>query len=162
MGHSAGGHLALWAAARHRLPPGAPGHLPASPPLAGVIALGAVADLGWAERHGQGSGATVDLMGCAADADPDGRYALADPARLLPTGIRTILLHGKLDGAVAIGCPRSYLALALAAGDPVVMRELKGIDHFEFLDPSSRAWPPMLAAVAELTANPVRPTADPA
>jgi acetyl esterase/lipase len=151
MGHSAGGHLALWAAGRHRLPCGAPGHLASPPRLSGVIALAAVADLRWAQRHRLGGGASVDLMGVRHDADPDGRYDVADPAGLLPTGARTILLHGVQDDAVPVGCARAYADAARAAGDPVQLRELQGIGHFEFIDPASVAWPAVLAATAELT-----------
>lgn len=150
MGHSAGGHLALWAAGRHRLPPGAPGHRLTPPQIRGVVALGAVADLAWAHRHRLGGGAEVGLLGTTAADDPDGRYALADPARLVPTGVRTVLLHGELDDAVPVGCARSYNEAARGAGDPAELRTLHGVGHFEFLDPASAAWPAVLAASAEL------------
>lgn len=152
MGHSAGGHLALWAAGRHRLPPDAPGHREQPSPLAGTVALGAVADLAWAHRHRAGTGADVDLLGTTPDNDPEGRWAAADPARLLPTGIPTVLVHGQHDDAVPVGCANAYVAAAQAAGDPCRMRYLPGVGHFEFLDPRTAAW----AAAADATADLLR------
>jgi acetyl esterase/lipase len=146
MGHSAGGHLVLWAAGRHRLPAAAPGYRATPSPLRGVIALGAVADLHWAQQHRAGNSAALDLMGAGPDA-PDGRWDAADPARLLPTGIPTVLLHGQHDDAVPVGCANSYVQAAQAAGDPCRMKFLAGVGHFEFLDPSSVAWPHVMAAV---------------
>jgi acetyl esterase/lipase len=146
MGHSAGGHLVLWAAGRHNLPADAPGHRATPPPLRGVIALGAVADLHWAQEHRAGNSAALDLMGAPMDA-PDGRWNAADPARLLPTGLRTVLLHGVADDAVPVGCARSYAAAATAVGDPCVLTELPRVGHFEFIDPTSAAWARVLDAV---------------
>jgi acetyl esterase/lipase len=152
MGHSAGGHLVLWAAGRHNLPVDAPGYRPTPAPLRGVLALGAVADLHWAQEHRAGNRAALDLMGAGPDA-PDGRWNAADPARLLPTGIPTVLLHGQHDDAVPIACANSYLQAAQAAGDPCRLKFLPGLGHFEFLDPRAGAWPHVLDAVAGLLAD---------
>jgi acetyl esterase/lipase len=154
IGHSAGGHLALWAAGRHLLPPDAPGRRTEPAPLRGVIALGAVADLGWSFRHTLGSHAAVGLLGCVPADDPEGRWSAADPALLLPSGVRTILLHGEDDDAVPPGCPASYVAAARVAGDPSEFRLLPGVGHYEFMDPRSAAWPPVISAVDDL----MRPT----
>ncbi|MGQ0467391.1 MAG: alpha/beta hydrolase family protein [Sporichthyaceae bacterium] len=150
VGHSAGGHLALWAAGRHRLAAGAPGRLEVPPTLAGVVALGALADLGWAHRHGVGSSVLLDLVGSAPDDDPEQHWAAADPARLLPTGARTILVHGADDGPVPIGGAIAYVEAARALGDPCELRTLPGVGHFEFLDPASSAWAATAEAIADL------------
>lgn len=150
MGHSAGGHLGLWAAGRHRLPPGAPGRLDEPSALAGVVALGAIADLGWAHANGVGSAVLLDLVGSAPEADPEGRWAAADPARLLPTGVRTVLVHGADDAPVPIGGAIAYAEAARAAGDESELRVLPGVGHFEFLDPHSSAWSAAAQAVADL------------
>jgi pimeloyl-ACP methyl ester carboxylesterase len=118
----------------------------------GVVALGAVADLHWAQQHRAGNSAPLDLMG-AAPGCPDGRWDAADPALLLPTGQRTVLLHGVDDDAVPLGCARSYAAAATAAGDRCVLAELPGVGHFEFLDPASAAWARAVAAVDELVGS---------
>lgn len=150
VGHSAGGHLALWAAGRHRLPAGAPGHRPTPPPIRGVVSLAGVADLGWAVAADMGGGAATDLLGASPGRDPEGRWATADPAQLLPTGLRTICLHGGADPNVPVGCAAAYVAAARAAGDAAELRELPGVGHFEFIDPGSSAWPHVLDAVAHL------------
>lgn len=62
-GHSAGGQLALWAAARHVLPQGSPWRLAAAPPLRGVVALAPIADFGTAVELDVCSGAVGQLLG---------------------------------------------------------------------------------------------------
>ncbi len=146
MGHSAGGHLALWAAGRHRLPSGAPGQRGEPGRLRGVVALGAVADLGWALGNGVGTGAVLDLLGAADPGELESRRRPADPAALLPTGVPTVLVHGARDDQVPPDCARSYTSAARAAGDPCELRLLPGVGHFEFLDPTSIAWPAVLGA----------------
>jgi acetyl esterase/lipase len=150
MGHSAGGHLALWAASRHRLPPGAPGHRADPPPLRGVISLAGVANLGWAVAAELGDGAAEAFIGVPPEADPEGRYALADPARLLPIGIRAICVHGGLDEHVPVDCAAAYVAAAREAGDPAELRVLDWEEHFSLVTPGSAAWPAVLRATADL------------
>src|SRR5690349_18700293 len=81
-GHSAGGHLALWAASRHRLPPDASWHAPEGPAL-GVVALAAVSDMAVCHALRLGQDAAGALLGGGPDRYPD-RYRLADPMQLLP------------------------------------------------------------------------------
>ena len=81
-GHSAGGHLALWAASRHRLPPDASWHAPQGE-VRGVVALAAVSDLVACHALRLGRGAADALLGGGPGQHPD-RYRLADPMQLLP------------------------------------------------------------------------------
>jgi acetyl esterase/lipase len=150
MGHSAGGHLALWAASRHRLPAGAPGHRAGAPPLRGVISLAGVADLGWAVAAGLGDGAVEAFLGTSPERDPEDRYARADPARLLPIGIRAICVHGGLDEHVPVDCAAVYVAAALEAGDPAELRVLDWEEHFSLVTPGSAAWPAVVGATRDL------------
>lgn len=147
VGHSAGGHLAAWVAARHRLPAGSPWHLSARPAFS-VVSLAGVLDLELADRLGLGDHATRGLLGGSA-ADCPERYAAASPARLLPTGVRTVLVHGTDDDVVPVEVSRSYAAVAAAAGDDVRLDELPGVEHFAVIEPGSAAWPAVVAAVAE-------------
>ena len=144
-GHSAGGHLALWAAARHRLPPSTRWHTPAPGPFRGVVGLAAVSDLVACHAQRLGGGAADALIGGGPGRYPD-RYALADPARLVPLGIPVRLVHGSRDRQVPCQMSRDYAAAAAAAGDDVVLDDLTGCGHFEPIDPLSAAWSAVLAA----------------
>ena len=112
VGHSAGGHLALWAAGRAQLPPGAPGGASASSVLLrGAVGLAPVCDLVEGARLGLGGGAVARLLGGPPTRHPQ-RYAVADPAALLPMGVAQVLVHGDRDGAVPLSLSRGYLAKA--------------------------------------------------
>jgi acetyl esterase/lipase len=147
VGHSAGGHLVAWLAARHRLPDGSPWRT-AAPLAASVVPLAGVVDLLLADELGLGGAAARGLLGGPPDRHPD-RWAAADPARLVPTGVRTVLVHGTADTTVPVEVARSYAAAKRAAGDEVVLHELEGVAHFAVIDPLTPAWPAVLAAVTE-------------
>jgi acetyl esterase/lipase len=137
-GHSAGGHLALWAASRHRLPPDASWHLPEGQ-VRGVVALAAVSDMAACHALRLGQGAARALLGGGPGRHPD-RYRLADPMQLLPVGCPVRLVHGSADDRVPCGMSRDYLAQAHAAGDDAELDELPGAGHFEVIDPLSAWW----------------------
>jgi len=151
VGHSAGGHLALWAASRHRLKPGSRWHRSTPLELCGVVSLGGVTDLVMADRLQLGGGAARALVGADAAAEPD-RYAEASPAALLPIGTPVTLVHGTDDEDVPIELSRRYADQARAAGDPCQLVELAGVGHFELIDPLSPAWPVVCRAVDDLFA----------
>jgi acetyl esterase/lipase len=140
VGHSAGGHLALWAAGRGQLTEGAPGALGPSPVrLCGAVGLAPVGDLVEAASMGLGGGAASKLMGGPPQRHPD-RYAIANPAQLLPMGVPQVLVHGDADGAVPLILSQHYVARAVAAGDSATLVELPGAGHMELIDPASAAW----------------------
>lgn len=126
LGHSAGGHLALWAATR----PNAR--------MRGVVSLAGCADLTMCSELGLDDGATDLLLGGGPDQVPD-RYAAADPARLPVPAAPVVLLHGTADDRVPIEVGRSY-----AARTGAELRELPGIGHFALIDPLSPVWPRVL------------------
>lgn len=148
MGHSAGGHLALWAAAARRIPAGHPLHDGNPLPLRRVVALAAVSDLRLAWDWQLSSGAVAELLGGdpqqAAEA-----YALASPIGLLPLGVPQVLLHGDADEAVPYAFSQRYHVAARAAGDDCTLVTLPGTGHFELIDPHSNAWPHVLSAVVD-------------
>ncbi|MEU5213593.1 alpha/beta hydrolase [Streptomyces sp. NPDC020742] len=120
VGHSAGGHLALLAAAR----PGTP--------VARVVAVSPVADLARAHELGLSDGAVAALLGGGPGfAD---RLAAADPARRPPAGVPVTILHGTDDPDVPIGLSRRY-----AAGCPATteLRELPGVGHYAPVTPGT-------------------------
>jgi acetyl esterase/lipase len=159
VGHSAGGHLAAWAAGRGRLPDGAPGAGPRVPVSAAVLQAG-VLDLAAAVEADLGSGATVDLLG-GGPADVPGRYAVADPVRLLPTGVPVLCVHGAADTTVPPAQSERYAAAARAAGDDVAV-DVVPCDHMAVIDPDGEAWRHVLDWLAgRRTASAGRTTLEP-
>lgn len=137
-GHSAGGHLALWAAARRHQAPGAlVGHGSGRPLVpAGVVALAGVADLASAAT-GRGRSAVAALLG----PDPSGeRLRQVSPMALLPLGVPQVLVHGSADDVLPVSATRRYAAAARAAGDDVIVDVVDGAGHRTVIDPASRAW----------------------
>ena len=137
-GHSAGGHLALWYGA---VAPDAVG---------GVVALAPVADLVKAYELDLDGGAVADLLGGAPAAVPTA-YQSADPMANLPSGVRTVIVHGADDPIVPVELSRDYCRLARRAGDDATLVELAGVEHFGVIDPQSAAWPAVLAAFGTVT-----------
>jgi dipeptidyl aminopeptidase/acylaminoacyl peptidase len=126
VGHSAGGHLALWLAGTRK--------------VAAAVSLAGVCDLAAAAEDGLGEGAAVELAGGLPHERPEA-YALADPLRRLPTGVPQLLAHGDLDDRVPVEQSRHYARAAVAAGDRCELLELPGVGHFEPIDPRGAAWP---------------------
>lgn len=145
VGHSAGGHLALWGAGRSRLPTASRWYAPLDYPVAGVVGLAAVGDLVWTADADLDDGAAVALVGGSTAQVPH-RYALADPMRLLPLGVRLALLHGTVDRNVPVEMTRAFASAAEAAGDAVRLRILDGVEHFALIDPLSSAWREVVSA----------------
>ncbi|MFC9324332.1 alpha/beta hydrolase family protein [Kitasatospora sp. NPDC057015] len=143
-GHSAGGHLALWAAARDRLPADAPGRADRAPRVAGVLALGAVTDLVEAWRLGNGEGAVAEFL----EGDPvtvPSRFAAADPNALGAPTVPTVLVHGDRDERVPVAMAHRY-----RDDFGVKLLEVPDTGHFELIDPASQAWPSVLDALRGL------------
>jgi acetyl esterase/lipase len=147
LGHSAGGHLALWLAARSRI---SSGELrPAQPlvPLHGAISLAGVVDLRLASTMGL---TTVDhLMGGSSQQVPE-RYRAGSPAELLPLGVPQLLIHGRNDTIVPLEISERYCEVATARGDRATLTALDGIGHFELIDPGSAAWAVVRTAVQSM------------
>jgi dipeptidyl aminopeptidase/acylaminoacyl peptidase len=132
VGHSAGGHLSLWAAGRAN---------PVVTPRLAVAQAG-VADLRHAHELGLGAGAVALFMGGPPDALADA-YAMASPAERLPTGVRQVLIHGRMDENVPIAVARRYAEAARAAGDDVELLEFD-TEHMAIVDPGHPAWAAVL------------------
>jgi acetyl esterase/lipase len=139
IGHSAGGHLALWLGAKHRLPRDSVLRGGQSPWLTAVISLAGIADLSDAWSSQLGSGAVDKLIGGSPEQYPE-RYSEASPIRLLPTGLREVLIHGREDDAVPIAQSERFVQRARAVGDRATLLPLDGVGHMELIDPESGAW----------------------
>ncbi|MFF0434839.1 alpha/beta hydrolase family protein [Streptomyces sp. NPDC004327] len=147
-GHSAGGHLALWAAARHVLPAGSPWRLPAPPALRGVVALAPIAHFERAAELDVCGGATTQLLG--GEADFKARAAFADPAVLLPTGIATTVVQGRADIVVPPAVAEAYVDAAARAGETVGFTLLEDVGHFPLIDPVADACAVVAEEIAQL------------
>lgn len=141
MGHSAGGHLGVWAAGRSGLT-GTDWADPAVPVTAAISQAG-VLDLAAAVREGLGAGATEAFMG------PDGDYAQADPSVMIPLDVPVRCVHGSSDDTVPLSQSAGYVDKAKAAGADAELIEVEG-DHFVVIAPSSPAWALTLKALEAL------------
>ena len=147
IGHSAGGHLAAWAAGRTKLPAGAPGAEPVIQ-IAGVISLAGVLDLGAAAREKIGNGAAIELMGGDPDELPE-RYAVADPLSQVPIPAAVRCVHAQADDRVPYAEAVTYVTAARAAGQDARLLEVDG-GHFSVADTSAPTWPVVINALEEL------------
>ncbi len=138
IGHSAGAHLALWAAARSGAAAGAPGAAPAVEPTL-VVSVAGVQDLATCAHRGTDEMSTIALLGGMPDELPE-RYALASPAALLPLGVPQLVIWGTNDRPDLVDENRRYCPAAAAAGDTVVPFELPEADHFTVIDPATLTW----------------------
>jgi acetyl esterase/lipase len=146
VGHSAGGHLAAWAAARPGI--AKTSVLSAKDPLAvrGVVSLSGILDLATYRAKGPaacGGPSTIDgLVG--KHADP---YADTSPAAMLPTGVPEAILSGGSDTIVPPAFGHDYARKARAAGVAVEDIEIPGAGHFDMIDPEAPAWPAVESAI---------------
>jgi acetyl esterase/lipase len=141
VGHSAGGHLALWLAGRPRLPEGSPLRSGDPLPIREVISLGGLPDLEEAARTPNGCGNEVvgRLTG--------GHYADTSVPRLAPLGLPQVLINGRQDRIIPIAYAEGYAAPMRAAGDNVRVRLIDRTGHVELIAPETAAW---AAAVEEI------------
>ena len=149
LGHSAGGHLALWLAGSHRIKKGSPLHTDRKQAITKAISLAAVSDLRMAWKHKLGHGIVTRLMGGTPDEYPD-RYDAASPIELLPTGVSQALVHGADDDTVPVSLSEAYVEKAEKLGDWPTLVKLDGVSHFELIDPESKAWPRVASVVMSL------------
>lgn len=135
VGHSAGGHLALWAASRAKLPRTSPLWRADPLPIEGVVSLGGIGDL--YTHAGVFSGACGPTLGRVA---PPRTYGETSPAALLPTGVPVTMIHGEFDHVMPPDTGRAYAAQVRAAGDRAEAIEIEGAGHFDPVMPASEAW----------------------
>lgn len=150
-GHSAGGHLALWSAARAKLVNREPFRAE-NPVLPGaVLALAPAPDLAYLHEQNV-CGSVIDkLLGGSPDSEPD-RYALSSPMDLVPLGVPQVLVLGLHDENWApVG--RRYFDRAKAAGDDVRLVEAPESGHFEMIDPDSSTWQLVRSTLRDLLAR---------
>lgn len=150
VGHSAGGHLAAWAAGRRKLPAGVPGASPRVTPAA-VIAQAGVLALANCAREGVGGTAALDLMG-GGPLDLPERYRLADPIAAVPVEAAVLCLHSRRDDEVPFAYSERYVEAATRAGGTAALRETGG-DHYTLIDPGTADWRAAVEALPALLAR---------
>lgn len=142
VGHSAGGHLALWLAARARLPKGSALWRQNPLPIASVVSLGGLPDLeatAASPDNGCGTDVVAQLTGAPTE---DHRDVFADTSvpRLLPLGIPHHLVNGENDRIIPARMGTSYVSRAQIAGDSATLDQIPATGHVELIAPESAAW----------------------
>lgn len=127
IGHSAGGHLALWLAAQKK------------PRLRGAVSLAGVADLRRAWELKLSNTAVGEFMG-GGPQDLASAYKRASPIECLPLGTPSRLLHGDHDEDVPFEISQHFAEAAVKAGDDSKLIPLPGADHFAVIDPRTPEW----------------------
>jgi acetyl esterase/lipase len=153
LGHSAGGHLALWVAARRRLPPASP-LAPVTAPLTvrGVVDLAGPPDLTafYAPDTAACGSSVADLLGGSPDRVPD-RARQGSPSSFVPLGVPQVWLSGVDDHIVPSAAQLApYAEAARRAGDQVTLTVIPRASHFEVIAPSADAFANVRAAVLSL------------
>ena len=169
VGHSSGGYFAAWLAGRHHLPANSP--LTGAPQISpvGLVVLDAFLDPRVIDSRGVdgrlycGEPTLPGLFGGEASSVPD-HVRQASPLTLLPFGIPQEYVVSSLRYPVTPLRPLAggrttfpvldYPALARAAGDSVVVQIVQGADHFDFLKPTSPAWPATETAILRVLQRP--------
>jgi acetyl esterase/lipase len=152
VGHSAGGHLAMWAAARARVPAGSDISTAPSLRLRGVMNLAGPVDL-TANITGYQTlcrdSVITSLLGGTPATVPE-RYAHASPIKLLPLGIPQVLLMGEHEDFVPHALAETYAREARQAGDSVRLIVIPRAGHFEIASPRASTWPQVESAIRAL------------
>ena len=142
IGHSAGGHLALWLAARPRI--AKTSALYSAHPLRihHVISLGGLPDLEATvanPENGCGTEVVAKLVGTSTPQHPD-IYADTSVPRLLPLGVKQDLINGREDRIIPFVMATDYIARATAAGDTATLHTIPATGHVELIAPETPAW----------------------
>jgi acetyl esterase/lipase len=148
VGHSSGGQLVLWIAARSKLSPSSPLYSKNPLPIKAVVNLDGPPDMAAAqpmERKFCPVPGFTDFMGGTAAERPE-RYREASATALLPIGVPQMIFAGGLLQS-AYDLVRSYEASAKAKGDSVAVLKLEGAGHFDMLAPESQYGKPVMDAI---------------
>jgi len=145
-GHSAGGHLALWLAARPRLPADSPLYQAEPLRLQAVVGVAAVGDLAWGAPF-VGAACGADTVARLVDQATRGAAAWADtsPSQLAPLGVPVTLVSGVYDPIVAPAHARRFAQAAGGGAQAPRLLTLDEAGHFELIAP----WTPAGAATVQ-------------
>ncbi|HKO67715.1 MAG TPA: alpha/beta fold hydrolase [Burkholderiaceae bacterium] len=150
VGHSAGGHLAQWAAARHRLTQDSPLFRKNPLPVIGTVGLASINDLQRYLQESASCGQSIPRLLGGSPTDVPERYRDASPAEMLPLGGKQVLIIGAQDTIVKPQHNRTFAGTAQKRGDDVQLIVLDNAGHFDVIAPTSRDWPTIEAAVLSI------------
>ena len=148
MGHSAGGHLALWLAGRRNIDRRSPLYVEEPLSIRAAIALAPLAHIRRAVADGLSSDALLEVMGGLPE-DAPAHYRAGSPSELLPTGVAQLIIVGSEDRGMLENA-RAYQKAAVAAGDQADLIVLPGAGHFEIVSVQTEAWRELRRALVEL------------
>ncbi|MEM6316733.1 MAG: alpha/beta hydrolase [Bacteroidota bacterium] len=140
MGHSAGGHLALWLAVQENLPKNTRLYNPNPLAFQGVISLAGITDLETYDALGNNCSSSVKRLMGGSFVDKKDRYYKGSPSRLLPSQIPLRLVHGEFDKIVPRSQAAGFVQKAEAQGSDATLIEVAGAGHFDMVSPYSKAW----------------------
>jgi acetyl esterase/lipase len=141
VGHSAGGHLALWLAGRGKIARTSPLYTRSPLKIAHAISLGGLPDLE-ATAASPDNGCGVEVVGKLVGA-PGSRpdvYADTSVPRLLPIGVTQDLVNGQEDKIIPLRMGTDYVAAARAKGDSAELHIVEQTGHVELVAPETAAW----------------------
>lgn len=147
VGHSAGGQLALWLAARARMPKDSPLYSNAPLPLQGVVSLAGITDM---TRFRPNCGDAVSKLLGGSPQEVPARYRQTSPIELLPVRVAQRLIHGGRDRIVPVELGKDYEAAVKARGGDARLTIIAEAGHFELIAPQSSAWPAVEESVRSL------------
>lgn len=149
VGHSAGGHLAMWAAARARLPEESRLYVADPLPVRGVINLAGTMDMtDNMENMQAGCRDTVvtGMLGGTPQEAPE-RYAQVSVLSLVPLGVPQLLIWDEHEEFVPLPLAQKYLNAATRAGDAARIIIVPGVGHFDLASPFTDAWPVLRSSI---------------
>ncbi len=151
IGHSAGGQLALWDAARARLPKDSAVYVANPLALRGVVSIGGIPDMRAfaGDTKGPCDGRHIRVMGGSPEEHPD-RYALVSPAERLPLGVPQVLIWGGKDTVAPHSLFAAYEEKAKAAGDSLVSITVPGAGHHDLMSFELSAYAVLVAEIRRL------------
>jgi acetyl esterase/lipase len=152
VGHSAGGHLAMWAAARSRVPSTSSLYVANPLRVRGVVDLAGPLDMTANIQGYEGlcRDSVITTLFGGTPATVAERYAQASPIKLLPLGIPQVIVIGEHEDFVPLRFNQAYVQAATRAGDPVKLIVIPRAGHFEIASPRASPWPQVESAIRAL------------
>jgi pimeloyl-ACP methyl ester carboxylesterase len=152
IGHSSGGQLAFWLAARGKLSRSSMLYAESPLLLKGVVNIDGPPDLESSraiEQSGCGAPVVTKFVG-GTPAEYPGRYLEGSARGLLPMGVSQVLLLTGRHREEWLALFKPYITAAEKAGDAIEVSTMEGANHFDGINPQAPAWETVMASVRSL------------